>query len=67
MALNYNISDWSWQQGGQVWGFDPRITDPKHPDEKTARDALTADEITTIEADFMFSFLLVLVASGNCW
>ena len=48
MALNYNIINWSWQQGGQGWAFDPRITDPKHPDEKTARDALTADEIAAI-------------------
>ena len=48
MALNYNIINWRWQQGGQGWAFDPRITNPKHPDEKTTRDALTADEITAI-------------------
>tara|TARA_Y100001970_G_scaffold130859_1_gene161384 strand:- start:5363 stop:5695 length:333 start_codon:yes stop_codon:yes gene_type:complete len=48
MALNYNIANWHWEQGGQGWGFDPRITNPKANIEKVARDALTADEITAI-------------------
>ena len=48
MALNYNLAYWEWEQGGEVWGFDPRITEPAATWEKIARDALTEDEITTI-------------------
>ena len=48
MALNYNLAQWSWEQGGEVWGFDPRITNPAISFEKDARDALTENEISTI-------------------
>ena len=48
MALNYNLAQWSWEQGGEVWGFDPRITNPPVSFEKDARDALTESEISAI-------------------
>tara|TARA_B100000424_G_C22545700_1_gene310515 strand:- start:125 stop:457 length:333 start_codon:yes stop_codon:yes gene_type:complete len=48
MALNYNLAQWSWEQGGQIWGFDPRITNPIATWEKIARDALTEDQRTAI-------------------
>ena len=48
MALDYNLAYWSWEQGGEVWGFDPRIENPAATWEKIARDALTEDEITAI-------------------
>ena len=48
MALDYNLAYWAWEQGGEVWGFDPRIKNPVADFEKTARDALTEDEITAI-------------------
>ena len=43
MALDYNSAYWEWEQGGVVWGFDPRITNPAATWEKIARDALTED------------------------
>ena len=48
MALDYNLEYWSWEQGGEVWGFDPRITNPIATWEKIARDALTEDQRTAI-------------------
>ena len=48
MTLDYNLAYWAWEQGGEVWGFDPRIKNPVADFEKTARDALTEDEITAI-------------------
>ena len=48
MALDYNSAYWEWEQGGVVWGFDPRITEPAATWEKIARDALTEDQRTAI-------------------
>ena len=48
MALDYNLAYWEWEQGGEVWGFDPRIKNPAVSWEKDARDALSEDEITAI-------------------
>ena len=48
MALDYNSAYWKWEQGGQVWGFDPRITEPAATWEKIARDALTEEQRTAI-------------------
>ena len=39
---------WQWDQGGQEWGFDPRITSLPHPDETAARNALSSSEIDAI-------------------
>ena len=37
MALDYNLSDWIWTQGGEDWGFDPRMSDELLPEiERTA-------------------------------
>ncbi len=48
MALDYNLAYWEWEQGGEVWWFDPRIKNPAVSWEKDARDALSEDEITAI-------------------
>ena len=48
MALDYYLAYWEWEQGGQVWGFDPRITEPAATWEKIARDALTEEQRTAI-------------------
>lgn len=49
MALDYNLSDWVWTQGGEDWGFDPRMSDELLPEiERTAKNALTEDEKNTI-------------------
>ena len=49
MALDYNLSDWIWTQGGEDWGFDPRMSDELLPEiERTAKNALTEDEKNTI-------------------
>lgn len=49
MALNYNLENWLWNQGGQEWGFDPRIDGQLLPEiERNAKNALSEDEKNAI-------------------
>ena len=48
MTIDYSLACWEWDQGGETWGFDPRMK--KLPDEfeQNAIDALSETEIANI-------------------
>ena len=48
MTIDYSLACWEWEQGGETWGFDPRMK--KLPDEfeQNAIDALSETEIANI-------------------
>ena len=48
MATDYSLVYWEWDQGGQTWGFDPRMKKLPNEFEQIAVDSLSATEIANL-------------------
>ena len=48
MTIDYSLACWEWEQGGETWGFDPRMKKLSNEFEQNAVDALSETEITNI-------------------
>ena len=48
MATDYSLVYWEWDQGGETWGFDPRMKKLPNEFEQIAVDSLSATEIANI-------------------
>lgn len=48
MTIDYTLACWEWEQGGETWGFDPRMKKLPNEFEQNAIDALSETEIANI-------------------
>jgi len=48
MTIDYSLACWEWEQGGETWGFDPRMKKLPNEFEQNAIDALSETEIANI-------------------
>tara|TARA_B100001287_G_scaffold179213_1_gene151107 strand:- start:73 stop:405 length:333 start_codon:yes stop_codon:yes gene_type:complete len=48
MTIDYSLACWEWEQGGETWGFDPRMKKLSNEFEQNAVDALSETEIANI-------------------
>ena len=48
MTIDYSLACWEWDQGGETWGFDPRMKKLSNEFEQNAVDALSETEIANI-------------------
>ena len=48
MTIDQSLACWEWEQGGETWGFDPRMKKLPNEFEQNAIDALSETEIANI-------------------